>query len=599
MINPFARQRSGNHTGSQEEARPENTVATLERRVQELTEENEALRSELRKALAKMALGGNGGNGGNGGPRGHNGGANRRGGEWKRALAAGLAGSFAVAATFGAWFGIGKAASVGVHNDDQSKMALVANAQGVIDVADLGTDFDRNIADLEGQRALYDDSIGYLQGRVDYPGNPLLANQDKPENPDDIRTALEDSKKTSSRFDKELAEEINNQQINKGVDDLAAKYDEAIANGQQAGATDDILNQLSTLSERNSSNPDEAKGFLQSKIDTLSSKITSEKYGVTIDQYNQYKKASEATGLSIEKIDEYSKYYGVNANNFGTKAAFEQMRDQAKGQRVNEEMKADSPEEAKEELLFIAYNNPAALAQYANGLNEDTKTDAGVEGFKTPGDVTSLYRQYINENDSYTEKFYADFTEFKEALSNATVTERAATSRDSLSYMYDNDDVTVVNVKENSGGDNKKIYIIKMVNKDGVEVIFNLKDVCAQLSVQKPAPVVKKAKPQVVKYKVTHGKVEKVPTKPKTPSTPATPTPDNPVTPPVTPDAKIQAQNIIQTNTDKTADSGSSNATTSGEVDTTTNAGNADKGTDDNRTGTEYQPDEPTFDEKA
>ena len=203
-------------------------------------------------------------------------------------------------------------------------------------------------------------------------------------------------------------------------------------------------------------------------------------------------------------------------------------------------------------------------------------------------------------------------------MSNATVTERAATSRDSLSYMYDNDDVTVVNVKENSGGDNKKIYIIKMVNKDGVEVIFNLKDVCAQLSVQKPAPVVKKAKPQVVKYKVTHGKVEKVPTKPqvvkykvthgkvekvptkpKTPSTPATPTPDNPVTPPVTPDAKIQAQNIIQTNTDKTADSGSSNATTSGEVDTTTNAGNADKGTDDNRTGTEYQPDEPTFDEKA
>ena len=522
-------------------------------------------------------------------------GSERRG--FKGWIAAGLAAT-ALAGVIGGGFWA-KADGDSKHKMDAEAIDALNNMPAAVQTIDGRTTFDANVAELEQLAEQNSTKRGYLEDRDRNPGGDWF-------NPfDDFdqsskKGVLDPVNDQTENIKTQLEQEKNNKSIFDEASKLGTKYDEAIANGQQAGATDDILNQLSALSERNSSNlDDDAKDFLQSKIDALSSKITSEKYGVTIDQYNQYKKASEATGLSIEKIDEYSKYYGVNANNFGTKAAFEQMRDQAKGQRVNEEMKADSPEEAKEELLFIAYNNPAALAQYANGLNEDTKTDAGVEGFKTPGDVTSLYRQYINENDSYTEKFYADFTEFKEALSNATVTERAATSRDSLSYMYDNDDVTVVNVKENSGGDNKKIYIIKMVNKDGVEVIFNLKDVCAQLSVQKPAPVVKKAKPQVVKYKVTHGKVEKVPTKPKTPSTPATPTPDNPVTPPVTPDAKIQAQNIIQTNTDKTADSGSSNATTSGEVDTTTNAGNADKGTDDNRTGTEYQPDEPTFDEKA
>jgi len=522
-------------------------------------------------------------------------GRERRG--FKGWIAAGLAAT-ALAGVIGGGFWA-KAGGDSKHKMDAEAIDALNNMPAAVQTIDNRTTFDANVADL-GQLAEQNSTKrGYLEDRDQNPGGDWF-NPFDDFNQVSAMEVLNPVNDQTENIKTELRQEEDNKSISDEASKLGTKYDEAIANGQQAGATDDILNQLSTLSERNSSNlDDDAKDFLQSKIDALSLKITSEKYGVTIDQYNQYKKASEATGLSIEKIDEYSKYYGVDANNFGTKAAFEQMHDQAKGQRVSEEMKADSPKEAKEELLFIAYNNPASLAQYANALNEDTKTDSGVEGFKTPEDVTELYKQYVNEDGSYTEKFYADFAEFKEALSNATVTERAATSRDSLSYMYDNDDVSVVNVKENSGGDNKKIYIIKMVNKDGVEVIINLKDVCAQLSIQKPAPKVVKAKTQVLKYKVTHGKVERIPSNPKTPSTPATPTPDNPVTPPVTPDAKVQAQNIIQTNTDKTADSGSSNATTSGEVDTTTNAGNADKGTDDNRTGTEYQPGEPIFDENA
>ena len=274
---------------------------------------------------------------------------------------------------------------------------------------------------------------------------------------------------------------------------------------------------------------DEAKNYqdnLQNLIDTYNArKEAAEKLGVDTDTYAELERASNDTGLSVERVKELADYYGVPADKLGTDEAQQYMRDNLLAStNVSEKFNCETPEQAVDVLLFSAYNNKGALAQYVAALNEDGGTpDAGIDGLEVPADVQVLYATYCNDDAARMN----DFARLREAAQNVEVTSRSATSQTMYSYYLSGDNIMVCSRgPENSGGQTQTIWQYAFKDAGGnVLATILVKDGCGQTEAGKPIPTT----PVVVKRVVSTPNRVTTST-PNTPSyTPGTPnTPGNP-----------------------------------------------------------------------
>lgn len=313
-------------------------------------------------------------------------------------------------------------------------------------------------------------------------------------------------------------------------------------------------------------------------MNDLEMQVAAGKFNLSVEDYKLYQKASEKTGLSIKDMVKYSEYYGVDPENFGTKKALNQMRDEARGQRVGETLEAKTPKDAKKEILYAAFTNPAVLAQHINAVNEDVKTDSGYDGLEHPSKANKLLQSYIDDEGKYTKAFYKDYAEFRGLMKGAKIEVRGATSRAGHSYMFKDGKLVAVSATEDSNGSNEIVYIITMEH-DGVMVVTANKNICGdQLWASKPAPG--KLAPSIPKESQDPGNPGKV-----TPIEPEKPTP-----------APKKAK---QDPSRKQQGGGQDKADTSnGEAKTPAgdNSSNPNKGED---RGNEKQPTEPKFESGA
>lgn len=221
---------------------------------------------------------------------------------------------------------------------------------------------------------------------------------------------------------------------------------------------------------------------LQSAIDAFNARSeAAEELGVDIDTYAELEHAADDMHLSIERVKELADYYGVPADKLGTDEAQNYMRDNLLSPTsVSEAFNCDTPEQAAEVLIFTAYNNKGALAQYINALDEDNgNPDSGIDGLEMPVNVDNLYQRYCNDHAAYA----ADFARFVEAMESATVTERDATDQIMYSYyLSDGNRMVCSRGPENSGGDTTKIYEVTFYDADGnVIAVMLVKNGCGQI----------------------------------------------------------------------------------------------------------------------
>ena len=221
---------------------------------------------------------------------------------------------------------------------------------------------------------------------------------------------------------------------------------------------------------------------LQNAIDAFNARSeAAEKLGVDIDTYAELEHAADDMHLSIERVKELADYYGVPADKLGTDEAQNYMRDNLLSPTsVSEAFNCDTPEQAAEVLIFTAYNNKGALAQYINALDEDNGSpDSGIDGLEMPVNVDNLYQRYCNDHAAYA----ADFARFVEAMESATVTERDATDQIMYSYyLSDGNRMVCSRGPENSGGDTTKIYEVTFYDADGnVIAVMLVKNGCGQI----------------------------------------------------------------------------------------------------------------------
>ena len=221
---------------------------------------------------------------------------------------------------------------------------------------------------------------------------------------------------------------------------------------------------------------------LQSAIDAFNARSeAAEELGVDIDTYAELERAANDMHLSIERVKELADYYGVPADKLGTDEAQNYMRDNLLSPTsVSEAFNCETPEQAAEVLIFTAYNNKGALAQYINALDEDNgNPDGGIDGLEMPINVDNLYQRYCNDYDAYA----ADFARFVEAMESATVTERDATDQIMYSYyLSDGNRMVCSRGPENSGGDTTKIYEVTFYDADGnVIAVMLVKNGCGQI----------------------------------------------------------------------------------------------------------------------
>ena len=286
---------------------------------------------------------------------------------------------------------------------------------------------------------------------------------------------------------------------------------------------------------------DEAKNYqdnLQNLIDTYNArKEAAEKLGVDTDAYAELERASNDTGLSVERVKELADYYGVPADKLGTDEAQQYMRDSLLAStNVSEKFNCETPEQAVDVLLFSAYNNKGALAQYVAALNEDGGApDAGIDGLEVPADVQALYAAYCNDDAARMN----DFARLREAAQNVEVASRSATSQTMYSYYLSGDNVMVCSRgPEDSGGQTQTIWQYAFKDAGGnVLTTILVKNGCGQIEAGKPIPTT----PVVVK-RVASTPNRVTTSTPNTPSyTPGTPnTPGNP--------GKNPAHNDLQQN---------------------------------------------------
>lgn len=221
---------------------------------------------------------------------------------------------------------------------------------------------------------------------------------------------------------------------------------------------------------------------LQSAIDAFNARSeAAEELGVDIDTYAELEHAADDMHLSIERVKELADYYGVPADKLGTDEAQNYMRDNLLSPTsVSEAFNCDTPEQAAEVLIFTAYNNKGALAQYINALDEDNgNPDSGIDGLEMPVNVDNLYQRYCNDHAAYA----ADFARFVEAMESATITERDATDQIMYSYyLSDGNRMVCSRGPENSGGDTTKIYEVTFYDADGnVIAVMLVKNGCGQI----------------------------------------------------------------------------------------------------------------------
>ena len=277
-------------------------------------------------------------------------------------------------------------------------------------------------------------------------------------------------------------------QLDKYLDNLDAQTGElrdAVDGGKNADqATIDQANNLL--------NGDAVKNYraaLESAINQRDADMKeANRLGLDIDEYQDFKAAASETGLSIDRMVEIADEFGVPADKLGTAEAMQYMRDNLKGKNnISEALECDTPQEAADLLIFTAYNNPAALAQYAVAMDEDGGIpDSGIDGLEMPVKVDQRYQQYLADRGVYEN----DLAEFIKAMRGANISQRAATSRGVYSYYLSaNNEIICSYGPENTGGQTDTIYQVEFVNDKGeVYATMLVKNGCAQIEAGKYIP---------------------------------------------------------------------------------------------------------------
>ena len=207
---------------------------------------------------------------------------------------------------------------------------------------------------------------------------------------------------------------------------------------------------------------DEAKNYqdnLQNLIDTYNArKEAAEKLGVDTDTYAELERASNDTGLSVERVKELADYYGVPADKLGTDEAQQYMRDNLLAStNVSEKFNCETPEQAVDVLLFSAYNNKGRLGTICGGSKRRRwyGQTLVLMVLEVPADVQALYATYCNDDAARMN----DFARLREAAQNVEVASRSATSQTMYSYYLSGDNIMVCSRgPENSGGQTQTIW---------------------------------------------------------------------------------------------------------------------------------------------
>ena len=194
-----------------------------------------------------------------------------------------------------------------------------------------------------------------------------------------------------------------------------------------------------------------------------------------------YDKAAKDLNMSADQVKKYADFYGVSTDQLGTFAAMDSMRDNMTGRfNINEAFNASSPEEFKNEVKFVAYNNPAALAEYMVAYREDANAkDNGPDGLDEGAQkINQQYIKYTNDN----EMRMNDLAQFVDAIDNAEISERDATTN-TVQTIYINSAGKIIscNVSENSNGKTEKIFVVNFADGNTMWV----KNGCGQIAVEK------------------------------------------------------------------------------------------------------------------
>lgn len=204
-----------------------------------------------------------------------------------------------------------------------------------------------------------------------------------------------------------------------------------------------------------------------------------------------YKAAADRLHLSVGRVEQLANQYGVPADKLGTDEAQNYMRDNVSSKNnVSEAFYCNTPEEASENLIFTAYNNKAALAQYITAIDEDgDQPDVGIDGLEMPANVNARYQSYLSNQDLYNQ----DLDRFVAAMEQATITQRGATSDRTYSYYLSNDGQLVCAIgPENSGGETTTIYQVDFRDAGGnIIATMLVKNGCAQIEAggNMPTPI--------------------------------------------------------------------------------------------------------------
>ena len=281
--------------------------------------------------------------------------------------------------------------------------------------------------------------------------------------------------------------------------------------------------------KKEDSNKTEAKSDEKSESKESDVKQTDEtqaaadKLGVSKSDYQKYADAAKAYQISSpEMVKQLADYYGVPADKLGTPEAQQYMMDGVWQQgNLNEKMMSNGDaSKFKDDMKFVANNNPYILAQFDAAIDEDGNTpDAGLDGME---DGAVLMNQKLaSYSDANVRAAVQDKVE--NFLNNANVSARPAESR--LAYSvgtYALNTLTITQPTEDDNGHNAFIYDV-MGQDDQVEI----KDGCAQLNVYEYVV------PQTVYTPSTPSYTPDVPTTTVTPPTQTPPTETPPTeTPP-------------------------------------------------------------------
>lgn len=542
------------------------------------------------------------GGGNNGGNNGNHGRFSRFG---KRAIAAGATALFAV----GAWLGGSAWHANNQHDKDQAALDALNNAPAAIETADDLNDLNS----LNQIKVQIDTATAYVADRDANPSGAWWDLFDGVKDPSAMSTAYEKAGSTIDNVNAAIAEEQANIAIEQSTDDVRNQLngiDPSAPVDARATTINGLASSLDAANEQNSTNPDNAKDSIQVNLDTAAAELSAaqagieaEKLGVSVEDYNSYNAAANKMGLSIEDTIKYAQQYGVPASVLGTPDAMSSMTDNlVETGNVSEKLSATTAEQLKSELVFIAYNNPSTVAQYMTAINEDTYTDAAVDGLETPSKAEQLREEYLQNPDKYA----SDLQEFKDLLKDATVDIRQASGAMSVTYGANSDgSLYAANVAENSYGLNDTVYVVT-INHNGITTTLQIKGECGQLTVEKAVETVYAVSSAPVTQYVSYATPETPSYTPETPTTWVPWTPDEPNTPdepdepePETPteelDEKDNSQNPVVPEQGSAHNSGD-DATVNENEEAQQPAGDY-SGEESTDQGNEYQPEDPSQDD--